>query len=472
MPIFGRISDVFWQFVASPKTEAEPQEESTTQPLQKKKKKSLPGLTDLKKRHRSMSPSARIQSWHLSPPASVAAHIPPADMWEADPTIELTSPGDFARKTTRMRAAQPTPVSDGLEGSDKQEVGSKRRLNTTSTPPRATKYPRILQSVEINPAANLANSKSKSKRKAKTLDPTYNPSADIDSDHASEESEIILARSSSSSPVSSSAHPITPPRSPPADLALSSPAPTTASQVPRVSLSHFPPSTQPLVQHILLRGREPLLPSHWVWDFRFLPSSLFVPSPSPTPTLLSSLGSKKGADFRAQRALEDLLLLGPRVRDAKLTGSRPEEGAVKVLSRYLTWAYKDGGVQRARPPMVAFYAGHERESNEDLQRGIAERMGTAVGHWRRYLADTEEGRVGMPVVYGVVVCEAVVAVTCFDPMDVEGEIRGAAEVERYMKALVVLDLSAPGLDVWNALALALVIVHVRDVVRGMVEGDG
>ena len=69
-------------------------------------------------------------------------------------------------------------------------------------------------------------------------------------------------------------------------------------------------------------------------------------------------------------------------------------------------------------------------------------------------------------VYGGVVTGAALAIVCFGG-EVAGDDKPArvAKVEAGLKLIGVFDLASARLDVWNALAVALLVAHVRDTAR-------
>lgn len=96
--------------------------------------------------------------------------------------------------------------------------------------------------------------------------------------------------------------------------------------------------------HLSYRGFEPLFPGNWMTDFRTMPLSLYHQPGDEEPPLIQHC---KLSEFRAIRELQQLFNLGKNVRDKVLSSPRVrKEGIIeKAISKYITWAIKDIGVE-------------------------------------------------------------------------------------------------------------------------------
>ncbi|KAF4555600.1 Hypothetical protein D9617_2g055620 [Elsinoe fawcettii] len=253
----------------------------------------------------------------------------------------------------------------------------------------------------------------------------------------------------------------------PASERAASPALTVTgarTQVTQQDLSTFPLIVQPLIVHLIERGHEALLPITWKNDFPFLPPSLFPPTSDQIP-MISSLS---GSDFRAQKQFTDLLGLGALARDKTLLGKAPESALAKNIEKYILWAIKDAGLMQngqLRCPELLIAAAAGKDTGVDmLQHILAEKMDHAEGQWRAWLGD------GMPLpcFYGLAVSHSMVVIAIYesDGQVVQEKRQRLEKIKDGMQSLGMFDFSDKGLDVWNALAVALLAVHVRDVMRG------
>jgi hypothetical protein len=130
----------------------------------------------------------------------------------------------------------------------------------------------------------------------------------------------------------------------------------------------FSPRLWQLFNRIQRRGTEPLFPADWQvvllfhsliqLDFLNIPPSLFHPPVSEftaTRSIISSLGTYKGSEFRGKQVFEKLTLLGTVVRNrlelnremerqpSTMTRFLPVEPLIHAdCERFLKWAEKDG----------------------------------------------------------------------------------------------------------------------------------
>lgn len=94
-----------------------------------------------------------------------------------------------------------------------------------------------------------------------------------------------------------------------------------------------------LVQHIAMRGLEPLLPQYYKMDFKYLPDALFEKGDD------AFVRSVRGEHFKGIKALEKLFELGGRVRDCVLLEGNitPEQQVKRSLKAFIKWADTDSG---------------------------------------------------------------------------------------------------------------------------------
>lgn len=248
----------------------------------------------------------------------------------------------------------------------------------------------------------------------------------------------------------------------------------------------YPIDAAPLYQHIHARGREPLLPSHWKLDFRFLPDALFTSrhdsaSDTNSRAFVSSL---RNADFRATKALSDLIGLGPRVRDKVIAKLPPEPLLVRAVEAYMRWALEDAGLAGSKgmgasctshkpvlvpPPLLAIHAGGARVPAEVLQAGLMDKFHALAQRHRRAASaatqyslpgDASEQSPVLPsTLYGCIVSHTLIAVLAWaPPQSSQLQLR-----QDPFGVVGVFDFGQPEYAVWNALAIAILVVHCRNI---------
>ena len=228
---------------------------------------------------------------------------------------------------------------------------------------------------------------------------------------------------------------------------------------------------------LALRGFEPLLPPNWMIDFPTYPLSLFSSASSPQP-LLQSLS---GNDFRATKALKSLNSMGARIRDRALASPslRPEPIISTTVGTYIDWALLNAKVHPSqRPnalPVHILSPLHRGQSTHDAItsmtaelhqlaaahrslhniRESVERDSTPISDETHVLDD---GDSALPILTGLLICSSLVVVVtlnaCAVPTVADADESG-------LRFIATFDFSEAGMDVWNALAVAIVGMHVR-----------
>jgi hypothetical protein len=152
------------------------------------------------------------------------------------------------------------------------------------------------------------------------------------------------------------------------------------------------------------------------------------------------------------------------VRDCSVLNMRPETVIRRGIRNYLRWAAKDGRV-RATPeaiPVHAVYCQRKRETTLSAVRKLDRRL---QGLAARHVSGQSH-----PLLTGFAICGPICAILTYDSDPVS---EGGGGQDTASKFLCQLDLSDRGQDVWNALALAIAVVHVRDTMAGVAaQGAG
>ena len=180
-------------------------------------------------------------------------------------------------------------------------------------------------------------------------------------------------------------------------------------------------------------------------------------------------------------ALTNLLSLGARVRDRVFTRLPPEPTIQKAIIDYRRWAFRDGFLDlRDLPPNLAIqvsttssaagaaasigklttkmhsYAQTYRDFFRVSESELALYHRDGLSYHRSYHGDYHGD---LPTIYGIVITSTVVAVFTHDSDQPDREIRHAGNY----------DFGEKGHDLWNALAIAILIMQVRSFLLTLSE---
>lgn len=233
-----------------------------------------------------------------------------------------------------------------------------------------------------------------------------------------------------------------------------------------------------LMQKISMRGFEPLMPAYWKFDYSFMPDALF------SDTDDAFVSSARGDQFRAIGAFEKLLEMGGRVRDRLVLDSRttPEHQSCKQIRDYMRWAEADAQLDpHTSIPLLVFVHGPENTPATELQEMARRKCAKLAARWRAALrvaksverSPTSTSRSSrkststqldypIPTLYAIIASRTLVALTAYNSADAEPQVKSAA----------FFDMADPAYDVWNALAVAVVVCHVRNVMVRVGEERG
>lgn len=144
----------------------------------------------------------------------------------------------------------------------------------------------------------------------------------------------------------------------------------------------WPDDTLTILSHINSRGRGPIIPLSWKWDFRLLPDALFI-APD-CDSLINS--SRPGKDFHAAQVLTDLFQMASRARDRSVLSIRPEPLITQYIDNFIRWSMVDLGLQLSRrglqtlPKLVITSMGNGKDA-ATLQSGVRRRFSKLEGKW-------------------------------------------------------------------------------------------
>ncbi|KAJ5456676.1 hypothetical protein N7530_011950 [Penicillium desertorum] len=201
------------------------------------------------------------------------------------------------------------------------------------------------------------------------------------------------------------------------------------------------PDVQQTAHQLLTRGCLPTIHRHWEKDFSTLPESLFFSGKDDDTQRKESnfiLENDKGSEFYAIRAFQELLKICGNVRDyCNILDICPGIYIKKSIEKYLRWALTDAGVrvQPDTPPVGNSLSPHDGEE-------------------------------GWPALMGFVLCGPVLSVICLDTNP------HPQTLTQGIKFLGHFDLSDFDQDVWNTLAIAILVMHIKRTVAKLAKAYG
>jgi len=230
-----------------------------------------------------------------------------------------------------------------------------------------------------------------------------------------------------------------------------------------------------LVQHIAMRGFEPLMPQYWKFDYRFhMPDSLFATDDASTDAVISSV---RGNHYRAMIALEKLFELGGRVRDrVYLKGRvRPDQQVRRTLQEYMKWALDDSGLDETTTvPLVTIESKPRHIDAEVLKQNAKCKLARLAARYKEAFRVSQSIESSpksnastqlaypVPTLYAIIASHTLVALTAYNPQEAEPDV----------KIVAMFEMKDKNYDVWNALALATVVCHTRNVQLRIAEETG
>ncbi|KAJ5893516.1 hypothetical protein N7495_005207 [Penicillium taxi] len=212
------------------------------------------------------------------------------------------------------------------------------------------------------------------------------------------------------------------------------------------------------------RGYKPLMSGHWADDFETLPASLFTKVKNgkiPENEQGLVFKEKKGSEFDAIKALQELLTVGGRFRDCKMLKARTERIIHHAVQKYLRWAIKDGNL-KISPEMIPVHMVGCQRGDEDtitiITRASKKLERLAKRHQDAH-ADFENPY--WPTLLGFILCGPIFSIVSVDTDPKDARWSSTAS-DTPIKYLSYFDISDFDQDVWNSLAIAISILHIRD----------
>ncbi|RVD84456.1 uncharacterized protein DFL_006205 [Arthrobotrys flagrans] len=228
-----------------------------------------------------------------------------------------------------------------------------------------------------------------------------------------------------------------------------------------------------LFRRLRRRGREPLLPAPWRLDFTTFPETLYAPVGE--QSFICALTPSASMEFRGSQALQRLVNVGGQVRDrTEINPSAPVEPLIfQEIKNFLTWAEKDGEISLSSILTINYNRsknGNSKTTSEKTERKMKSMANELRERCQQSPCQTIPPNNGveskdiparqLAVIYGITVynCVAALSSLCCDNPDAD------------VKTHVVLDWTDVGLDIWNAIAVAIFIVSCRNDILDSDEG--
>ncbi|KGO69147.1 hypothetical protein PEX1_005900 [Penicillium expansum] len=229
------------------------------------------------------------------------------------------------------------------------------------------------------------------------------------------------------------------------------------------------PDEQRTAHQLLARGCMPTIHRHWEKDFSTLPESLFFSGKDDETQRNEShfvLENNKCSEFYAIRAFQELLKICGNVRDyCNILDIGPGIYIKKSIEKYLRWALSDAGVrvQPETPPVHIIYCQNQDEEPKEAFSKVAKTLEKLSNTWQSLLAAPHDGEAAWPALMGLVLCGPVLSVISLDTNpNPQTQTQG-------IKFLGHFDLSDFDNDVWNTLAVAIIVMHIKRTVTKLAK---
>ncbi|CAI7615547.1 hypothetical protein PCG10_000205 [Penicillium crustosum] len=383
-------------------------------------------------------PEQLVKRFKLKPEGSVTERKPSVDTnisgdnkWDSDPP---TSP-----------EYEITSASDG-DDSDTSDSPSS---------PCAKRVKRAALHTSAKDGRSLKPKAKKARKKKRTADSDWSMSQPSDLDYDSEEEYFIPARGRDDELLNNK---LTRER---AKRLLD------AVELPQ---GHdLSPDEQRTAHQLLTRGCMPTIHRHWEKDFSTLPESLFFSGKDDEIERNEShfvLENDKCSEFYAIRAFQEILKICGNVRDyCNILDIGPGIYIKKSIEKYLRWALSDAGVrvQPDTPPVHIIYCQNQDEEPKEAFNKVAKAFEKLSNAWQSLLATPDDSEVAWPALIGLVLCGPVLSVISLDTNP------HPQTLTQGIKFLGHFDLSDFDNDVWNTLAVAIIVMHIKRTVTKLAK---
>lgn len=224
-----------------------------------------------------------------------------------------------------------------------------------------------------------------------------------------------------------------------------------------------------LVRKLATRGCEPVMSRFWASDFTTWPEILFTPISDGDSDSANGDGehlmfrSRNMSDNYAIKALQELFAVSGRVRDCSLLSVEPQFVVGKAIRQYLHWAIDDAGLKTTRKTIPVHYI-CPRIPGEEIFATIMRCSRNLERLGKRHQMAHEGQESFWPTMIGFVIAGPIVCLLSLDtdPSSEVWSTDDGSNEESPAKFLTQFDLSEREQDVWNSLAIAICVIHLRD----------
>lgn len=264
-----------------------------------------------------------------------------------------------------------------------------------------------------------------------------------------------------------------------------------------------------LYEHLWIRGKEPLLPFAWAPDFKTYPTALFNLDQDDIP-LITNIYSPQ---FHAIRALRELVELGHQVRDQMLAGFKLvkiQRTIQKGIEAYIDWALNDADLYSTADTVPLHHTArrHPEKTTIEAISALATKLHNLLDVHRQSFPDTptrapkspspsEHARDPAtsgampppsptrdsedpqilddsqgdlpPVMIGFLVVGATATIFTLNARNADAALAG--DRTRGVHMLGRFNFTESRFDVWNALAIALTVCHLRSALLAVAKPD-
>jgi hypothetical protein len=160
--------------------------------------------------------------------------------------------------------------------------------------------------------------------------------------------------------------------------------------------------------------------------------------------------------------------MGPRIRELKGARKPMEPYIKRQLQQYIKWSQIDGGYHNMKfLPVILLVAGKRHHSIERITKNTKDQLNVLAQKHRDYLAlqsqeqlsSNEQFRRTPPIVHSITIAQWV---TVFSSLD-------SSKPGAPIKTVAHFEFSDRRNDIWNAFALAILIVTARNYTMQFVD---
>ena len=211
------------------------------------------------------------------------------------------------------------------------------------------------------------------------------------------------------------------------------------------------------------------------------------------------------------KALSNLLQAGVRMRDRSyIARQNPAPLLARLVRDYVTWSYRDAGLdEKTTTPLIAVMAAPHTEAIQKTVTRMKSELQILATRWQDIWADAQEQEINghtpsalstltnylspsagskrkrsdrsspsppaetvisasegspptIPTLYGIVIARTIMAFVTYD-------VAGAPKEDSKVRNLALFSWRDPGQDVWNALAVALMVIQARETLVDLQE---